>query len=169
MKKQTIITVLCLATLATVAVAQSGRGPSSCFTPQAEGFSPTRHLDRMAEVLDLTGEQRTAIEDLRDQGRQQGVELRKEVARLQNRIDGEMLADDPSTKTLVDLTEKIGALRTQLQVIRLKTRLAVRDQLTSEQQDKWLLMGEKHGRGGSHRRCAPRSPSGPGPGHGARL
>jgi len=173
MKKQTIVIVLCLATLATGALAQNGRGPSNCRAPHAEGFFPARHLDRMAEILDLTDEQRTAIEGLQQEGREQGVELHKDVARLQNQIEGEMLADEPSSKTLVDLTEQVGALRTQLQVIRLKTRLAVRDQLTGEQQDKWLLMGEKHGRHGIHRahapQCGPGQDRGHGQGHGNRL
>jgi len=173
MKKQTIVIVLCLATVATVAMAQHGRGAANCRTPLPEALFPAHNLDRMADILDLTGEQRTAIEELRQQGREQGLELRKEVARLQNQFDGEMLADEPSSKTLVDLTEKIGALRTQLQVIRLKTRLAVRDQLTDEQRDQWVLRGQKHGRHGLHRGHAPQCQPGPdrgqGHGHGNRL
>ena len=166
MNKQTIVIALCLVVVATTAVARNGHGRSQCREPQAEAFFPARHLDRMAEILDLTDEQRTAIDELHQQGREQGVELRKDVARLQNQIEGEMLSDDPSSGTLVDLTEKIGALRTQLQVIRLKTRLAVRDQLTAEQQDQWMLMGKKHGRHGLHRGHAPQCEPSPGSGHG---
>ncbi len=59
-----------------------------------------------------------------------------------------MLKDDPSEKILVDLTEKMGASRTRLQVNRLQARLAVRKLLTEEQRDQMMLMdGQgRHGR-----------------------
>jgi len=151
-----IITALAVALLATTAFAQPSRGPrgEGFAAPELPGFGPRHdHLD----LLDLSEEQETSIEAIRDQARDQGVELRKQQARLRNEIEGEMLADEPSQKTLIDLTEQLGALRTQLQVIRLKARLAVRAELTAEQRDRLMLGGKHFERGGLHRGRAPRA------------
>ncbi len=71
------------------------------------------------------------------------------MMRLRNELQGEMLKDDPSEKAAMDLTGKIGALRTEMQANRLTNRLEVRKQLTPEQSDKMLILqGRFQGREG---------------------
>ena len=130
-------------------------------------------MDRMAERLELTEEQQASIEKIKEGSREKGLQIHKEILRLKNEMKGEMLKDSPSQKSLLSLNEKLGDLKTEMQANRLKTRLAVREQLTPEQRDKMLVMGEngrKHGRrsgkgfSGSesrHGRFGPRDGSGP--------
>ena len=149
-RTRTLIVIALVAVLAATALAQPGRAPRArAGGPGHCDMGPGWRLERMAEVLDLTEAQQTAIAELQEKARDQAVELRKDLARLRNQKHGEMLKDTPSEKTLVELTEKMGEIRTKLQVQRMQTRLAVREQLTAEQRDQMLLMGPRHGgRGG---------------------
>ena len=165
MKKRLIIivTILAVAALTTAALAQgpqrlherNGRHGAQFSFPSAPGFES--HFEHLQSTLDLTEDQETAIEAILERSREEGVELRKQQARIQNQIDGEMLADAPSQQKLVDLTEQLGGLRTELQVIRLKARLAVRAELTDEQRDQLVLMGDRRSGRGRGRHAAPRA------------
>ncbi len=169
------LVVLLIAGLATVALAQ---GPGQGFGGQGNGRfgdfegGPQLRLERMAERLELTADQVAAIEKIRDAGRAENLQLRKEMMRLRNEKQGEMLKDEPSTKTVLALTRKMGDLRTEMQANRMENRLAVRKLLTPAQRDKMLMFGEGrggwHGKGagcrqGGHRRgdCAHGGPQGP--------
>lgn len=114
---------------------------------------PARRVEMLAQRLDLSDEQVEAITAIHEKAREDGVELRKELLRLRNEMKGEMLEDSPSEKTVLELNEKMGALKTELKANRLKARLAVRNELTPEQRDKMLIMGEggRHGRKGHGR------------------
>ena len=122
------------------------------------GFGPAfgseHRLEMLTEKLELTPEQTDAIGKIMEAGRQQGVDLYKEMMRLQNELEGEMLKDEPSQETVLGLVKKAGDLRTEIQSQRMKSRLEVREQLTPEQRDKMLMMkgqaGKGHGRRGSH-------------------
>jgi len=170
------LALVTVALVATAAVAQPNRAPRAGGPGGPGGWDadgPGWRLEHLAEVLDLTDDQKAAIEKLHEDAREQAVDLRKELARLRNQRQGEMLKDAPAEKTLVELTEKMGEVRTELQVLRLKTRLAVREQLTAEQRDQMLLMGPRHGRGGRHggwgRGCdGPCDGAGRGDWHGGR-
>jgi len=140
---------------AATALAQGPGGRFGHGTGKGHGagyFGPEHRLEVLAEKLELTAEQVAAIEGIRESGREKGIELHKEMMRLQNDLEGEMLKDEPNQKAALDLVDKIGALRTGIQAQRLKGRLDVRQQLTPEQRDKMLMMSEKfqggHGRRG---------------------
>jgi len=128
----------------------------------AEG--PGARWEHLAERLELTAEQQTAIDELREANRAQNLELGKELARLQNELEGEMLKDDPDQKTALKLADRLGDLRKEMQASRLETRLAVREQLTPEQRDKMLAMGAGHGKRGGRQGCC----DGHGPRRGGR-
>lgn len=131
------------------------------------GFGPSHRMEMLAERLELTDEQVTAIEGIHAEGQAKNMELRKETMRLRNELEGEMLKDDPSEKTALDLTGKIGALGTEIQANRLTSRLQVRKLLTPEQRDKMMLLSKRH-QGREGRRGGGRSmgPHGEGDGQG---
>ena len=83
---------------------------------------------------------------------QNAIEVRKQLLRLHNELEGEMLADEPQEATVVELTDKIGQLRTELQVERARTQLAVRELLTPEQRDKMMMLKATHRGAGKHGR-----------------
>ncbi|MBU8871035.1 MAG: Spy/CpxP family protein refolding chaperone [Gemmatimonadales bacterium] len=126
-----------------------GMGPQNCLDG-GPGFRSEFRMERMAARLDLTEDQVEAITKIREDGRTENLEIQKQTLRLRNELRGEMLKDDPSQKTVLDLNSKLGQLRTERQANRLENRLAVREQLTPEQRDRMLLMGDfgKMGRGG---------------------
>ena len=141
-------------------------GPGPCL---ADGPGTAPLLDR----LDLSDAQRAKIDDLRDKGLQERLQIRKELMRLRNELQGEMLKDNPDADRVSRLARKIGDLRTDLQVSRLRQRLAVRKILTPEQRDRLLMMhgtrlGGRRGGcagGGPRAGLGPRFPNGfrPGP------
>jgi Spy/CpxP family protein refolding chaperone len=171
-----LILAVMILIFAATALAQSGgsrfgRGMGKGYGEGPFGFE--HRLEALAEKLELTEEQVTAIEGIQEAGREKGVELRKEMMRLRHELEGEMLKDEPSLDAAQALVEKIGALRTEIQVQRLANRLEVRKQLTPEQRDKMLMMrgsfqggrGKHGGRGvGPHgaRHCDGKGPHGPG-------
>jgi Spy/CpxP family protein refolding chaperone len=141
---------LILMLVAGMALAQSqGKGMKARRGGQ-DGPGKGMRLEMMTKRLDLTDEQKESITALHEKGREEGLEIRKALMRLRHELEGELMKDDPSEKTLLSLNEKIGDLKTEMQANRLKTRLAVREELTPEQRDKMLVMGQKakHGKQG---------------------
>lgn len=133
-----------------MAMAQ-GSGRGKCAHQGDGGFGPGHRMEMMAERLELTEEQQATITKLHEDASAAQLESRKEIMRLENELEGELMKDEPGTKTVAGLVEKIGDLRTQQQQTRMATRLAVREQLTPEQQDKMLMVhkgGRGHGRHG---------------------
>ena len=123
-------------------------------------------VERRADRLDLGEEQREQIESIHEAARDEVAGLRKSMLRLRHDIRGEMLEDDPDAGKLRRLAEQMGEIRTQLQIHRLETRLAVRGVLTPDQRDRMLLGSGRNGAGGFDResaRCwgAPAAPAGP--------
>lgn len=146
-----------------------GKGMGPGVQPCLDGDFGSRaefRIQHMAARLGLTDDQTAAIAKIHEEDRQANLEVGKEMMRLRNELRGEMLKDDPSEKTILALNGKLGELRTQRQANRLKTRLAVREQLTPEQRDQMLLMGDfgKDHRGGRHGMCGDRMGSGRGGG-----
>ncbi|MCP4293788.1 MAG: Spy/CpxP family protein refolding chaperone [bacterium] len=127
-------------------VSAQGRGPGRCGDGPGEGKG--HRLEMMAKRLELTEDQQSTIKVLFENSRDEGLQKRKEMKRLRNEIKGEMLKDNPSENTVLDLNEKMGELKTEMKALRLKTRLAVRKELTDEQRDKMLVMGERGSRHG---------------------
>jgi Spy/CpxP family protein refolding chaperone len=106
-------------------------------------FGQGYRFEMLADHLDLSDEQIAAIKGIQDQCQETNMGLRKELMRLRNELQGEMLKDDSSEKVAQDLIGKIGALQTEIQSNRLQNRLEMRKQLTPEQHDKMLML---HGR-----------------------
>lgn len=155
MSKRLMITIALVAILAAgTALAQQRKTGGE---RTGRGFERGPRIERLAERLDLTDEQKTAIEALHEETRAKNAALAKETRLLRHELEGELLKDEPSEKKVLELNAKLGDLDTQRQANRLATRLAVRNQLTPEQRDKMLAVGPRHGRG----------PRGEGPGGGA--
>jgi Spy/CpxP family protein refolding chaperone len=152
-----IILAVVILVFAAGALAQGPGGPAGRGPGSGEGeFGYERRLERLTARLELSDEQAAAIAAIGEQGREEGLKLRKEMMRLRNELEGEMLKDEPSEAAVVDLVDKIGNLKTEMHKIRVKNRLQVRRQLTPEQRDKMLMhrggLGQGLGRKGGHSR-----------------
>jgi Spy/CpxP family protein refolding chaperone len=133
------VCALALSGVGTAALAQRGawRGEDARL-PRGE---------RIAEYLELSERQVGEIKELREDGRSQMADLRKEMMRVKNEIRGEMLEDNPDMDTLKKLTAKKGEIRTEMEIARLEHRLAMREILTEEQRDKLMMSRSRGGRG----------------------
>ena len=114
-------------------------------------FGPGYRFEMLADHLELSDEQIAGIKGIQAQGQEKNLELRKNLMRLHNELQGEMLKDDPSQKAAQDLNAEIGALRIEIQANCLANRLEVRKQLTPEQRDKMLMLRGKFQRGEGRR------------------
>ena len=151
---------------AAAALAQGPQGSQGRFGKgQGQGFGPEERLEMLAEKLELTPDQVSAIEGIRDAGREKGLSLRKDMMRLRNELEGEMLKDTPSEKSVLGLVEKIGSVRTEMETNRTTDRLEIRQLLTPEQRDKMLVL--RDGRGHRRGRGEGRGPGRGGPCHGS--
>ncbi len=147
--KGRIIIILTVAILlaASLAVAgPQGRAPASQDCCQGGGSGIEARLDGLVQKLQLTDEQKSAVEKIIEEAKAGRTENRKIIMRLRNRIQGEMLEDDPDVTVLEKLMREIGDLRTEQKISGMKTRLAIREQLTEEQRDRMMFMGQRKGR-----------------------
>lgn len=144
----TMATLILVFAAAALAAGPGGRFGHGMGKGQGCGGSGSeQRLEVLTEKLALTEDQVAAIGSIWENRQEKGAELRKEMMRLQNELEGEMLKDVPNEKTAVNLVEEIGALRTELKAQGLKSRLEVRQQLTPEQRDQMLMMKEGSRRG----------------------
>lgn len=144
-----VMAVTVLVAGAAVAAAQPGAG---------RGARGEAGWTRLAEKLDLTEEQKQTIGAIHAQARTQQLERRKQMVQLEAQLHTMMLADAPDEAAAVKLVGQIGDLRAELQANRIKTRLAVRKQLTPEQRTQAILREGQGGRG--HRGMRDRSDDG---------
>jgi len=153
MKTRIPIIAAAILVAAAAASAQPGRAPRD----RGDQAGP----DRMLARLDLSESQAAAIAKIRDEARERGRDTRKEILRLRHELQGIMMQDTPDAAAAQRLVEKMGALRTEQQVRRLQTRLAIRELLTPEQRDRLPLPGDgPRGRGGRGPRGGHHGPDG---------
>jgi Spy/CpxP family protein refolding chaperone len=105
-------------------------------------------LERFADELGLSQEQMDQLKELREQGFSQMADFRKDMARVDNEMRGEMLKDNPSADVMRKLVAKRSDLRGKMEMMRIEHRLAMRDILTEEQRDKMMMFRGRGGRGG---------------------
>jgi Spy/CpxP family protein refolding chaperone len=159
------VAVATLIVSAAVAAAQPGPG---------RGSRGESRWTRLAEALDLTEDQKQAIGAIRDEARTQQLQTRKQIVQLEAQLRTVMLADTPDEAAALKLVAQIGDLRAEQQANRVKVRLAIRKQLTPEQQTQFILRegrGNRGPRGGGEGRgrdgdCGRPGPGAPGAGRG---
>jgi Spy/CpxP family protein refolding chaperone len=142
MMKRILYLTLAVLAVATVANAQ----------PDREDGPP--RWQRLMERLDLTETQQQAVRAIHERTQEANQTLRKELVRLENKLEGALLADAPDEAAVLKLVEEIGEVRVKMQLNRVKAQLAVRKELTPEQRDQLILLESRHPRG-------PRGPRAP--------
>jgi len=96
--------------------------------------------------LGLSEDQQKAMAKIRNEAQTARRERMREMMRLRNEMQGEFLKDSPAAAALRSLAQRMGEIRTQLQIQQLEQRLAIHQLLTPEQRDRMMVMR----RGGSH-------------------
>lgn len=121
-----------------ITVSSSAQGPSR---------GTGKWMDRMAERLELTAEQRTKIESIQEKGESTARALRQDERRAEHALEGELLEEQPNAQRVKEAVEQVGKIQTQLRWQRLEQHLAVREVLTPEQREKFPWMGERRSHG----------------------
>lgn len=100
---------------------------------------------KMMDPMGLSEDQQKAIQKIRTDAQDARMSTHKEMMRLRNALQGEMLKDEIDAGDVRKLVQKMGELRTQMQLQQLEQRLAIRKLLTPEQRDRAMM---RMGRGG---------------------
>lgn len=122
----------------------------------------SRVIERHADELGLDAVTLDRVRALSEEGRARAGELHDELRTTREQLHALMESEDPDEAATTRLAERAGALRTELDVGRLRADLAVRELLTDEQRRALLGLrperpaGRPPNRGG---RPGPRSPA----------
>lgn len=95
--------------------------------------------------LELTDEQRSAIQDLHVAARDESAGTADALQTAQRALHRAIFADERDDAEVAELTGQVAALRQQLADARLETQMAVADLLTAEQKE--LMRTRPQGRG----------------------
>src|SRR3970282_1633674 len=96
------------------------------------GYPGPKHVLELKEELKLTPEQAAAVGKLFAQTKQKALERGREVLNAEQRLE-QMFAEGRSEDELREETYRIASLRAELRWVHLRTHLATRKLLTSQQ------------------------------------
>lgn len=82
---------------------------------QADRRAQPPRRDPLGE-LDLTAAQAEEIKTLKENHHASGLKMHKERARLENRLEGLLLADDPAEEEILRLVEEVGIVLTRVRM-----------------------------------------------------
>jgi len=120
-------------------------GPGSWFCKSGPGDGP--RMDRMAVILDLSEDQQDRIRAIREAGRRQAAPLLKTLAEERDQLRALTHADTFDEAAVRALAERHAATRSELIVIRARTRNQVHAVLTPEQRTLAEKLRPHRGRG----------------------
>lgn len=100
------------------------------------GFLLNLNIERHAEKLGLTEEHLTAIQEERFKAKKESIQIRSEIEVAELELNRFMDAANTDRGKVTAQVERIGELRTQLNLTRVYSQLAVKTILTQEQLDK---------------------------------
>lgn len=156
-------------TLAAAALTLALAAPSTQARPQGRPPGPPPPLahviERHADELKLDAATLDSILALQQQEREDSRELHESLREGRGRLRALMDSDEPDETAVVAQVEKLGALETQARLARIRTDLAVRALLTSEQLETLKSLRPDRPAGGERDRQRPER-SGPGGGRG---
>lgn len=151
MKNKIVITMLALTLAGAVAFAQGPRNPNGPKANMEERGSKGPG-DRMADRLDLTPEQESAIEEIRLGYAKKNQPLENKLNELEARLQTLTATDTPDKKEIKSTVSKMSDLREEIFLNRTMCRVDVRTQLD----DKQKLQFDQFGGERDHGKFRPR-------------
>lgn len=88
------------------------------------------------DELKITKEQRDKMRQIRDAARKQNIPLEADVKLKRLELRELMRAESPSKEKVASKVKEIDAIKTQIKINRMNSRIDVRNVLTKEQRDK---------------------------------
>jgi protein CpxP len=120
-------------------------GPGGWFCKSGPGSGP--RMERMAAILDLNEDQQNRIRAIREAGRQQAAPLLKTLAEERDRLRVLTDAETFDEAAVRALAERHAATRSELIVIRARTRNQIHAVFTPEQRALAEKLRPHRGRG----------------------
>lgn len=130
--KKLMATAAVVALLAGTGFAQDNsvkRGPA----PERAQMKEGKHRDMMADIPNLTEEQKSQIKAIREEGRKQSEPQHKEMKELRSKLQELKAAENPDQKQINQLIDKSASLKAEMEKSRTASELKVRSILTPEQ------------------------------------
>lgn len=112
---------------------QTGQGMGLARAAELNGVSGPRHVLDLAAELDLTDEQREAVETIFRRMREEAVALGEEILRTERELDRAFATHRATGEAVADLTGRIGALGGRLRAVHLTAHLETAAVLTHDQ------------------------------------
>lgn len=103
----------------------------------------TEPIERLAERLELSDQQKTEIETIHLKSRKTTMRLHSKVEELQAQLNQLLFADNPDQDKITSTIDEIGLLKTDMHKARIFTRLSIRALLSDVQQVKFDLLHEE--------------------------
>jgi len=124
-----------------------GHGPPPMGFGRHHGDSDLR-IDRMAETLGLTKEQRDAMRAIVDKARPQTRELRDKLSENRKQLHALMQQGSPKETDVRKLADAQGRATADMIVLRTKVQTEIRGVLTEQQREKLQQLRKSHSRPG---------------------
>lgn len=159
MKNRLIVALMIVAMLGTAMTAavaappRDGSGKSAAWS-EKKGERHEQKMARMAEVLDLTEEQRTQIASIVAEARKKGEPLRQKMTETRRQLREAAGAQQVDEAAVRSLTAAQAETKAELMIHRAQTRNQIQALLTDEQRQKAerLHAMKKDGKGGKFHR-----------------
>jgi Spy/CpxP family protein refolding chaperone len=117
-----------------------GEGAGFALTAELNGIPGPLHILELAEPLELTPEQRSAIEEIFGAMRAETTRLGEALVELERTLDRRFVHRHIDPEVIRDLTGRIGALQGEIRAVHLIAHLEVDPLLTDEQQARYQAL-----------------------------
>ena len=143
MKKTVLITMVSMLLISSALFAMPGKGHHGGSMNCGPGGDMEQCMTMMQGKMGLSDDQVAKIKDLKSDIKMDCGKNRKEVAILENKLEGIMLQENPDVNKAEKLIREIGILKTDNKVNKMKIKMAVRSILTEDQRLKMggMMMG----------------------------
>lgn len=111
----------------------AGEGMGMALPAELNGYPGPKHVLELAEELELTAEQREAVERVHDAMAKEAVGLGEGVVAAERRLDALFAGGEASPEALRAVLDELGRLRVSLRYAHLKAHLETKSVLTEAQ------------------------------------
>lgn len=129
----------------------AGEGMGLALAAELNGYPGPKHVLELAEGLELTAEQRAAVERVHAAMAREAVALGEEVVAAEWRLDALFARGEARSETLRTALDELGRLRASLRYAHLAAHLETKVLLTEEQVERYQHL-RGYGTDGAHHR-----------------
>lgn len=115
----------------------NGEGLGMALPAELNGYPGPRHVLELAEDLQLSDPQTSAVSRIYDAMRDRAVRLGTEIVGLERQLDRVFAERSVTPETLASLTDEIARLQGRLRAVHLQAHIELAEVLTDEQRKQY--------------------------------